>query len=77
MIKNFAQILDDLYKNENISQRIKNKNLLRKLDIAEKQYYFLFMFYFPEIIKDNDERLNALLKQNRSILNETGINRRR
>ena len=52
---------DDLYKNENIMEALKIKTHYEGLDIANSKTIFYLCFRLPEVMIDNDEKLNAVL----------------
>ena len=59
---NIIADINDLYKSENISAELKIKTHYESLDIAKSNTVFYLCFTLPEIIDDNDEKLNATLK---------------
>jgi tRNA (guanine-N7-)-methyltransferase len=54
--------INDLYKNERISEELKIKTHYESLDIAKSNKVFYVCFALPETINDNDEKLNAIIK---------------
>ena len=54
--------LNDLYKNETISEELKIKTHYESLDIAKSHTVFYLCFALPETINEDDEKLNAVLK---------------
>jgi tRNA (guanine-N7-)-methyltransferase len=59
--------INDLYKSSTISEELKIKTHYESLDIAKSNTIFYLCFTLPGIINDNDEKLNAILK------NEPGV----
>ncbi len=53
---------NDLYKNKDISEELKIKTHYERLDIAKSNTIFYLSFALPEIIYDNDKKLNEILK---------------
>ena len=54
--------INNLYKNENITEELKIKTHYESLDIANSNTIFYLCFTLPGILNDNDEKLNAKLK---------------
>ena len=59
--------LNDLYKNEMISEELKIKTHYESLDIAKSNTVFYLCFSLPEMIGENDEKLNAVLKSETNV----------
>ena len=57
--------LNDLYKNEDIAAELKIKTHYESMDIAKSDTIFYLSFTLPDVISDNDEKLNSIfLPQN-------------
>lgn len=54
--------INDLYKNEMITEELKIKTHYESLDIAQSNKVFYLCFALPEIINDTDEKLNTTIK---------------
>ena len=56
---------NDLYKNENIAAELKIKTHYESMDIAKSNTIFYLCFALPEVLSDNDKKLNEIfLPQN-------------
>jgi tRNA (guanine-N7-)-methyltransferase len=55
--------INDIYKNELISDELTIKTYYESLDIAKSNKVFYLCFTLPEIIGDNDEQLHTTLKE--------------
>ena len=56
---------NDLYKNENITAELKIKTHYESMDIAKSNTIFYLCFALPEVLSDNDKKLNEIfLPQN-------------
>jgi len=53
--------INDLYKIEKVKKELKIKTYYENLDIAKSNTVFYLCFTLPEIIDNNDEKLNAIL----------------
>ena len=56
--------IDDVHKDEKVSQELSIKTHYESLDIAESKKVFYVCFSLPEKIMDADERLDKILKSN-------------
>lgn len=54
--------INDLYRTEKIKEELKIKTHYEKLDIAKSNTVFYLCFTLPEIIDNNDDKLNQVLK---------------
>lgn len=59
--------INDLYKNDIITEELKIKTHYESLDIAQSNKVFYLCFALPEVINENDEKLNAVLKAELSV----------
>jgi tRNA (guanine-N7-)-methyltransferase len=53
--------INDLYKIEKVKKELKIKTYYENLDIAKSNTVFYLCFTLPQIIDNNDEKLNAIL----------------
>jgi len=53
--------INDLYKNDNIKEEHKIKTHYESLDIADSNNVFYLCFTLPDVISNNDEKLNTIL----------------
>jgi tRNA (guanine-N7-)-methyltransferase len=53
--------INDLYKNDNIKEELKIKTHYESLDIANSNNIFYLCFTLPDVISNNDEKLNTIL----------------
>ncbi|MEO7293741.1 MAG: tRNA (guanosine(46)-N7)-methyltransferase TrmB, partial [Ginsengibacter sp.] len=57
---------NDLYKNENIAAELKIKTHYESMDIAKSDTIFYLCFTLPEVVSDNDEKLNEIFLPQRT-----------
>lgn len=57
---------NDLYKNEDIAAELKIKTHYESMDIAKSNTIFYLCFTLPEVISDDDEKLNAIFLPQRT-----------
>ena len=53
--------INNLYKNDNIKEELKIKTHYESLDIANSNNVFYLCFTLPDVISNNDEKLNTIL----------------
>ena len=53
---------NDLYKNEAIAEELKIKTHYESMDIAKSNTIFYLSFSLPEVVSDNDEKLNEIFQ---------------
>lgn len=56
----------DLYKNENIVAELKIKTHYESMDIAKNNTIFYLCFTLPQVVNNNDEKLNAIFLPQRT-----------
>ena len=57
---------NDLYKNEAIAEELKIKTHYESMDIAKSNTIFYLSFSLPEVVSDNDEKLNEIFQPQRT-----------
>ena len=57
---------NDLYKNEAIAEELKIKTHYESMDIAKSNTIFYLSFSLPEVVSDNDEKLNEIFLPQRT-----------